>query len=263
MTWLNMMNFTGTSFDPLKVNNTSNCMKLKTKMLKLDVSPEDIKNIDFKPKKCKDDDELVGFALSEMAAAQAHLGSWDKAFSMWNDALQIQVATYGKQHYLVAETLRRRGIAYKTIGENVMAIRDLDQSVHQQKNSSLTGFADNNARDRLSNTMIELGHAQQRSLQYIDAMKHFQAALILKEQGLGQTHVEVADIHLLIGHAFRQRGRFNQAKRACKMALAIYCSAGFPVRHPNRVRAERCGKDRNTIARHFWDAALVADYGTV
>lgn len=258
MAWPKMMNFTGTVFDPLKLNN-----KVRTKMLKLDLSLEDMKSIDFKPKKCNGDDDLVGFALSEMAAAHAHLGSWDKAFSMWNDALHLQVAAYGKHHYMVAETLRRRGIAYRTIGENFKAVRDLDQSVYQQMETALTGFVDKVAIDRLSNTMMELGHAQQRRLQHVEAMKHFQAALSLKEQGLGQTHAEVADIHLQIGYAFRQRGRFKEAKRAYKTALAIYCTAGLPVNHPNRVRAERCGNDRNMIARHFWDAALVAEYGTI
>jgi tetratricopeptide (TPR) repeat protein len=207
-------------------------------------------------------EEFVGFALSEMAEARANLGNWERAFALWKKAHHLQVTAYGKHSLIVARTLRRRGNGYARIGDHFLAQVDLEQAVQIQKEINRKGSPDNAAILDLANTMVELGHVLHNRLHYAEAMAHFQAALALKEGVLGKTHVDVADIFVVIGNAFRQRLQYKEATLAHGRALSVYNKAGMPPDHPNVVRAERCKKDRTTIALNFWNSAMMDDdYG--
>ena len=241
--------------------NKKTVVAMNTK--KMLISAENTKKSEVKINKQKEIDELVGFALSEMAEAHAHLGLWDKAFQMWSDALQLQIEKYGKQSQLVAQTLRRRGNAYAKIGEYFLAVTDLEHAVHLMKEIAKNGLTDKWAINGLANTLVELGNAQQNRLFYIEAMRNYQSALALKEEVLGAEHVDVGDIHLAIGRAFHQRRRYRESKRAHQKALAVY-KAALPPNHPYIVRVERSKRDRNMIAQQFFDLTVRLDeFGSI
>jgi tetratricopeptide (TPR) repeat protein len=206
-------------------------------------------------------EEFVGFALSEMAEARANLGNWERAFALWKKAHHLQVTAYGKHSLIVARTLRRRG---KRLCKDWRSLSCTSwfRAVQIQKEINRKGSPDNAAILDLANTMVELGHVLHNRLHYAEAMAHFQAALALKEGVLGKTHVDVADIFVVIGNAFRQRLQYKEATLAHGRALSVYNKAGMPPDHPNVVRAERCKKDRTTIALNFWNSAMMDDdYG--
>lgn len=213
-------------------------------------------------KRNKEKEEFVGFAWNEMAEARAKLGNWERAFALWNKAHHLQVTTYGKHSPIVARTLRRRGNCYARIGEYFLAQVDLDQALQIQKEVNRNGSPDDALVLELANTMVDLGHVLHNRFHYAEAMTHFQAALALKEGVLGKTHVDVADIFVVIGNSFRQRLQYKEATLAHERALSVYNKAGIPSHHPNVVRAERSRKDRTAIALNFWDSAIMDnDFG--
>lgn len=187
----------------------------------------------------------VGKQLSEMAQGRAALGQMNKAFQLWNQALELQQKKLHSQHPLIADTLLRRGSAHAELEQWYAAVLDLERASH---------IYQANEHDELaSDTLILLAEAQERMGRFDEALTNLEMALALKQKLKDEQ--AVARLFCLIGNAHHQQRNYQQARSSYRLGLERYEQAGVDKSHPHVVWATRRATDRSLQGHLFWNQA--------
>lgn len=189
--------------------------------------------------------EQTGKGLSDMAEAQANLGHYDKAYQLWNQALQLQKEKLGSRHPTVACTLTRRASASAHLGRWYPAALDLETAARIYQSNGDDVLA--------SDTLIELSMAQERMGHLEEAVANMETALALKEKL--QDQETVARLNILIGNIRHQQRDYKRALRSYKIGIERYERAGVGKSHPDVVWAARRASDRSIQGHLFWNQA--------
>jgi tetratricopeptide (TPR) repeat protein len=187
-----------------------------------------------------------------MAEAQLRMKNRDKAFELWDEALQIQQKKYGPRHWIVAETLARRGMEHASQERWYEAALDLEKAVHIQKDR--LNEIDQPPEDLLliaSKTLLNLGKAHFQMGRVDEALANMNEALAMRLKVHGKHH-EVARVHSIIGDVHRHRREYDEAHASYQHALDAYKRAGLPDRHPEIVWARKRASDRSMLGKRFW-----------
>jgi tetratricopeptide (TPR) repeat protein len=192
-------------------------------------------------RKQNEDPGQPGKGLMNMAEAQANLYNWEKAFDLWDQALQVQKEKLGQHHMTVASTRARRGRAFSQLGQWYPAALDLGKAAHifQGKDDALA-----------SDTFMKLAIAQDRMGHFDEAIANMQKALELKEKI--QDQEGIARLHCLIGRLHHRRRDYTSAMESYRVGLECYERAGVAKDHPDVMWASRRASDRNMIGHIFW-----------
>lgn len=188
--------------------------------------------------------EQIGRGLVEMAEAQANLCHWEKAFELWDQAVELQKKKLGSRHPTVAFTLTRRGNASAHLGHWYPAVLDLEKAAHIYQSTS---------DDRLaSDTLIQLASAQERIGHFDEAVSNMKAALSLKDKL--QDEEGAALLNCLIGNIHHQQRNYEEAIESYRRGLERYEQAGVDKNHPDVVWATRRATCRSMQGHLFWSA---------
>lgn len=187
--------------------------------------------------------EQVGKGLMDRAEGQASLGQWEKAFALWDEALELQRDKLGSRNLSVALTLARRGRAHAQMGKWYPAVLDLEKAAHIFQ-------ALNDHYALASDTLIQLASAQERMGHLDEAVANMEKALVLKEKL--KDEVGVARLNCLIGDCRRQQRDYEQALQSYRVGLECYEQAGVDKNHPDVVWATRRASDRSMQGHLFW-----------
>lgn len=225
------------------------------KQLKQDVSPASSthsqkkhrksESAPLKRKRASSPVEQIGKGLIDMAEAQAALCRWDKAFELWNQALELQTSKLDPHHLVVAATLARRGRAYSSLGQWYPAALDLGKAAHIYQSTNDNVLA--------SDTLIQLAEVQERMGHLDEAVASMETALALKEAINDEE--SVARLNCLIGNVQHQQRDYERALESYRAGLECYEQAGVDKSHPHVVWAKRRATDRSMQGHLFWRQA--------
>lgn len=194
-----------------------------------------------KQNESKEDEGQIGKGLAEMAEAQANLCNWEKAFELWDQALQLQKEKLGPHHLIVASTRARRAKAFSDCGQWYPAALDLGKAAHifQGQDDALA-----------SDTYMKLAIAQDRMGHFDEAIANMKTALELKEKI--QDQEGIARLHCLTGNVYHQQRDYKSAMESYRLGLECYERAGVAKDHPDVMWATRRASDRNMLGHIFW-----------
>lgn len=196
-------------------------------------------------RKRQQEPEQIGKGLLDMAEAQASLGHWEKAFELWDQALELQREKLGPRHVIVAATLARRGRASAHLEHWYPAALDIEKAAHIYQSTGDDVLA--------SDTLIELATAQERMGHLDEAVTNMEMALALKEKL--QDEEGVARLNCLIGNVRHQQRDYERALQSYRVGLECYEQAGVDKNHPHVVWATRRASDRSMQGHLFWSQA--------
>lgn len=179
----------------------------------------------------------------ELGEAQANLGNWDKAFSFWDQALQLQKRELGPHHIVVAMTRERRARAFFHLSQWYPAAVDYGKAAHIFVLCQQDSLA--------SDALMQLAMAQEKLGRLDEAIHNMEEAIDLKKKL--QDEEGVARLYCLMGYIHHQRRDYQLARESYRIGLECYEKAGVSKDHPDVIWATRRASDRSMIGHLFWE----------
>lgn len=182
-------------------------------------------------------------------------GHFQKALSLFSDALPLQQKSYGKKHSIPGRTIFSQALAYDELADHKKAMSCLEQALSIQKSSLPAEHP-----DTLTTRMyIARLHSSAGKLDY--ALTALLGVLNSQKQLFGPKHPLVADTLHSIGICHARKGKMRSALNAYEETFSIRKETlGYD--HPdiasclNSIAAVHASKRRNEKALPIYEAAL-------
>jgi len=151
------------------------------------------------------------------------LENYDLALQVYSRALPLYVETVGEIHIKTAMTYQDIGIVQAKLGKFNQALLSLQTCLEIQE--QVFGTPNNPevaiTRSHLGHTIVQRGDDGDELLEYRGALQQYKKALVIREQCLGEDHLDVAESYQNIGQSLCKLGDFQGALAANRESLSI------------------------------------------
>jgi tetratricopeptide (TPR) repeat protein len=164
--------------------------------------------------------------LNNLGLAGASKGEYNKAIRYYEKSLEIDKASFGARHPIVATDYNNLGEVWYSKGDYDKAIGYLEKSL--EINRASFGERHPNVARNYNN----LGGVWDSKGDYNRAIGYYEKSLEINRTTLGELHPNVAIDYNNIGEAWRAKGEYDKAIGYYEKSLEIN-KASFGERHPN------------------------------
>lgn len=165
----------------------------------------------------------LGASLNNLAASHYMLGNYVKSADSFEEAQRLKEENLGYDHPETAIGYSNLAAIHILNSDFEAARENIERSIKVRE--AIYGSDHPN----LIDPKIRLGNLYNQNLaQYDEARIHYQSALDIANERLGETHPDVTDIYLQIGKTYIEDGKYSNAEKYLDSAIKnIYGSYDF------------------------------------